>query len=340
MSNKEGLLRPFWEAVLPPLDPPTSTVDEIASNRPLQSERDRARDEFWSEEDEERDRKREMIRGMWVKVNGSFLSKRTTEMIRFIQTIPNFVERMMARINSPAIQDMLVRIVATEEAGVSGVIDWLAEQGLIPRLIALLSPQYPTSTHLIAADLLKSIITLCAPAPFNPQGGNAQQQAGQVQPAGTRDNRLTRELVSLTSIRTMVGFMLDPLELSDAEWKGSIPVADPFVIHPLPSISSATSSLAHVCNILVELIRRNNSDFSEPHLFHTLRNRILTAKQSIIDGGERIPDDEMRSRLEEAMLELSAKMGIVHLGSLLSVVSERFGELHHLLLNPRSIVRY
>ncbi len=78
MQHKENLLRPFWEAVLPPLDPPSSTLEELAASRPEQSERDRARDEFWSEKDEERERKREMIRGMWVRVNAAFM-KRTAE---------------------------------------------------------------------------------------------------------------------------------------------------------------------------------------------------------------------------------------------------------------------
>ncbi len=263
-------------------------------------------------------------------------------MIQFIQTIPNVIERMMARIESPAIQDMLIRIVSAEESGVPGVIDWLADQGLVPRLVALLSPHYPTSMHSIAADLMKSIITLCAPSPFNPHGGNAEQQAGQEQPAGQRDNRLIRELVSLQSIQTMVGYMLDPLELSDADWKGidgdPNNIGNPFVIHPLPSISSASSSLSHVCNILVELIRRNNSDFSEPHLFHTLRNRILTVKQGIHD--EMLQDEEMRAILEGAMLELSSKMGIVHLGNLLTVTSERFQGLNRFLLQPRSQARF
>lgn len=71
MSNKEALLTPFWDAILPP-----DLAGDAGNDR---SERERARDEFWSELDEERDRKREVIRGMWVRVNGTFMAKRTTE---------------------------------------------------------------------------------------------------------------------------------------------------------------------------------------------------------------------------------------------------------------------
>ena len=238
-------------------------------------------------------------------------------MIRFIQTLPNIVERLVARIASPSVQDVIIRIVSSEEAGVNGVINWLASERLIPRLVALLSPLHTPTTHLIVSDLLKSIITLCAPSPFNPNGGNAMEQ-------GTRDNRLIRELVSDSNISTMIGFMLDDVEVTDRD------ETDPFVVNPLPSLSSASSSLSHVCNILVELIRRNNSDFSEPHLFHTLRNRLMSIRQ------ENEAEDEERRRMEEAMIELSQKMGIVHLGNLTTMLSERFDRLHRRLLEPRS----
>lgn len=262
-------------------------------------------------------------------------------MIRFIQSIPNVLDRLLAQIASPAIQDMLIRIVSAEEAGVSGVIAWLAEEGLVPRLLELLSPDHSTTTHSIASELLKSVITLCAPTPFNPNGGNAAGQQGQVQPSGTRDNRMIRELVSETSINTMISYMLDISDLTDVDWKGingdgSSHPADPFVVHPLPSTASAASSLSHICNILVEIIRRNNSDFSEPHLFHTLRNRLM-----IIQGQEGPQptgvdlDERVRKEMEEALADLSGKMGIVHLGHLIATLSTRFAELHSLLVKPR-----
>ena len=70
MASRDALLTPFWDAVLP---------DKAAEEFNDRSERERARDEFWSDNDEERDRKREVIRGMWVRVNGTLMAKRTTE---------------------------------------------------------------------------------------------------------------------------------------------------------------------------------------------------------------------------------------------------------------------
>lgn len=274
-------------------------------------------------------------------------------MVWFIQTIPNVVERLVSRIESPAIQDLFVRLISAEHNGVFGVTDWLANEGLITRLIGFLSPEYPPTMHVIAADLLKGIVSVCAPVPFDPTGGNAEEQAGQGGGAGSKNNRLIREMVSDESISSMISFMLDDVGLSDRNWKGlngegaDPSPADPFVVHPLPSISSASSSLSQICMLLVELIRRNNSDFSEPHLFHTLRNRLMTIRSQQLEsqseggegggsGGDAEADE--RAAMETAMSEISPKMGIVHLGGLLTQVIDKFGGLHQFLLEPRSQV--
>lgn len=269
-------------------------------------------------------------------------------MIRFIQAIPNIVPRLIAQIHSPAIQDIIIRLISSEEAGVAGVIQWLAQEKLVSRLTSLLSPFQAPHVHVLVTELLKNIVTLCAPPPFNPLGGNMQeQQSAQGATSGTRDNRMVRELVSEESIRRMVGFMLDPLELSDIAWKGlngdgTPHPADAFIVHPLPSIASAASSLSSISAILVELIRRNNSDFAEPHLFHTLRNRLINMRMEQgaplgqMEGGDR--EDQDRERMEEAVKGMVEAMGIVHLKSLMDVFCERFERLYQLLLEPRSQV--
>lgn len=358
MRNASTLLTPFWDAVLPPIGAVTPTTEGTSSlassvvmSRQEAGERERARNEFWSEQDEERDRRREVIRGLWMRVNGVLLAKRGSDMIHFIQSLPNVVERIIARISSPAIQALLVTIISSEEAGVLGVIDWLASEDLIPRLLDLLSPQYPSSIHTIVAELIKQIITLCAPSPFNPHGGNAEQQAAQG-PTGGRDNRLIRDLVSERSVSVMTGYMLDEVELSDRDWNGingeggDASPADPLIVHPLPSIASATSSLTSICVILIEIIRRNNSDFSEPHLFHTLRNKLISVRMQEemdnreirhnIEETEQEKDEKERRHMEDALVDMTSKMGIVHLGHLLNVISDRFAQLHQLVLQPRS----
>lgn len=281
-------------------------------------------------------------------------------MIRFIQSIPDAVPRICTQITSPAIQDILLRLVGAEEGGVVGTVQWLSERELTPRLISYLSPLYPSSTHVVVGELLKSIITLCAPTPFNPHGGNLQeQQAGDVHARPARDNRLIRELISQDVASVLVGYMLDPLELSDADWKGinndgtSHP-ADAFIVHPVPNVASATTSVSYIANIFVEIIRRNNSDFAEPHLFHTLRNRLMNMRMAegsgitgvarsddgsgSVDNEESRKEQQGRERMEGAMKEISETMGIVHLGSLLRLLSERFERVYELLQHPRAQV--
>jgi len=255
-------------------------------------------------------------------------------MIEFLKTVPNVVERMVQHIDSPAIQDLFIRLITTEE-NVSGIIEWLSSEGLIRRLVAYLSPYHPPTSHVIAADLLKITISICAPKsqPFNPDGGNAEEQAGGGQ---SKDNRLIRDMVSEENITTMMGFMLDDIELSDRDWKGTDSPSDPFIVHPLPSVSSASSSLTQICSILVEVIRRNNSDFSEPHLFHTLRNQLMTIKSHQISSGAAKAND--RDSMEVLMAELSPKLGIVHLGSVIAHITARFSQLFAFLLEPRSQV--
>lgn len=75
LANKETLLRPFWDAVIPPIPDDDDSPESLYES----SELYRARVEYGTDEDDERDRKREVIRGLWVKVNGSLLTKRTHE---------------------------------------------------------------------------------------------------------------------------------------------------------------------------------------------------------------------------------------------------------------------
>lgn len=278
-------------------------------------------------------------------------------MVRFIQSLPNIVERIIARIDSPAVQDMLARIIQTEESGVSDVLSWLREQRLVPRLLELLSPQYSPATHQIVADLLKGIISVSAPnSSFNPQGGNAMAQEGGS--SATRDNRLVRELTNRESIETLVGYIVNPVTVTDANWQGldgdgvGHHRSDPFVVHPLPSVASVTSSLCCVCNVIVEIIRRNNSDLAEPYLFNMMRNQLMSIQSEQVAHQQDVAPDEVpagtgsdssedasRQKMEEALPELADKLAIVHLGNLVTALTNRFPDLHKLLLEPQSADR-
>lgn len=125
---------------------------------------------------------------------------------------------------------------------------------------------------------------------------------------------------------------------------------------------SATSSLVTVISVFIELIRKNNSDYFEQHLFHTLRTHLLQRQQEIserrtfraadistdstdtIDGkagaanAAKSEEDEEMEGMEEAMAELAGRLGIVHLGPMLKVLCERLHEFQALIEQPRSSV--
>jgi len=44
-------------------------------------------------------------------------------MLKFIQAIPRVVSRLVDRIDSPSVQDTILRIITCEEAGVSGIVE-------------------------------------------------------------------------------------------------------------------------------------------------------------------------------------------------------------------------
>jgi serine/threonine-protein phosphatase 6 regulatory subunit 3 len=250
---------------------------------------------------------------------------------------------------------------------------WLSSENLIPRLAALLSPQHAPDLHAVVADVLKGIISMCAPSPNNP---NDHQIA-------LITNRFSRQLVSYDVVQTLVAFMLDGLpggEVVDPELSESITAVPPdSSLIPAPASSQqpwdnsdydsrsyssesssssaseyqsamstaterSTSSLLQVSSVLIELMRKNNSDFFEPYLFHTLRHRLIQIQQQYLpqldrsgmNPAQRIEAD--RNILEKTMAEMVDQMGIVHFGALLSALSARLHEFQALLVNPRSLV--
>lgn len=71
MLYKDTLLRPFFDSLAPE---ETSTQDPFRA-----SEMERAKMQYWTDEDEDRERKREVIIGLWCKVMVSLITKRTPE---------------------------------------------------------------------------------------------------------------------------------------------------------------------------------------------------------------------------------------------------------------------
>ena len=179
----------------------------------------------------------------------------------------------------------------------------------------------------VVSELIKGIISMASPSPGTGLTDNLQN--------GPASNRFARELARHGNVSKLVDYILadygpEPDEdLNDAMEEPRTPK-----IQTLPTSASSASSVVLSISIIVELIRKNNSDYFEPYLFHTLRNRLIQIQQHL-----QTRSDDGRETLEQAMKEMVDRMGVVHLGAVLQIISERLDVFQQYLRKPRSTVR-
>ncbi|KAG6885879.1 hypothetical protein C0993_008398 [Termitomyces sp. T159_Od127] len=251
------------------------------------------------------------------KINAVFLSKKPTEMFAFIRSQPRVVERLLVHVETPSLIDLIIRIIQLDEQpSGAGVLEWLSSENLMGRLIELLSPAYTSEVHIIVSDLIKGIISMATPSPG----------AGLSEGNGPASNRFARELALRENIYKLTSYILLEYEAppdDEEDTQDSVSLS-------LPNFDSQTSSVVNSISMVIELIRKNNSDFFEPYLFHTMRNRLIQVQQQ--------SHEDDRDTLERAMKEMADRMGVVHLGPVLEVMIPVIDRLQHYLLHPRSLV--
>ncbi|CAL1705433.1 unnamed protein product [Somion occarium] len=293
LNNSEQLLTPFWETVLDRSSEDMKTQMVMASH--------------------------------FAKINAVFLSKKPAEMLAFIQAQPNVVDRSLRHIETPPFADLLVRIIQLDElpAG-AGVLEWLSQENLMFKLIDLLAPSQSANMHTVVADLIKGIISMAAPSP----AAGLSDGMGN----GPASNRFARELAHRDSVAKLTSYILSdfpkPPNKTGDSGKDNEDDAEP----PLPNAESTTSSIVQSICIIIELIRQNNSDYFEPYLFHTLRNRLIHVQQQL-----QMHTQDGRAALEKAMKDMVNRMGVVHLGPVLEIMIDKLEDLQKYLRNPRSM---
>lgn len=200
--------------------------------------------------------------------------------------------------------------------------------------------------HSVVSELVKGIISMSAPSP-----GAGLTDGHQTGPAS---NLFARQLSRKENVEKLVGFMLDDISFemqlkaeaksyeinghsthSAGTYDASKPLENqPLGSPPIPNLETALSAGTHAISILIELIRKNNSDYFEPYLFHTLRNRLIQVQQHM-----HVQSDSGREALEQAFDEMVDRMGVVNLGPMLEIMCERLERFQQLLHKPRSSVR-
>lgn len=382
------------------------------------------------------DKRREILRNNFTRVNNALLTHHGAAVFTFVQTLPGVLGRILDRIESTAMQDLVLKLICLEEQGVGGVISWFAAEQLVPQLYRRMSPFVNATTHAVVFEMIKAIVALSSPGAgagvgaFNPNGGNGQDQNAQGEQSqqqiitsptdansqvvthqvgnadkeignssesgangGQRDNQLIREMVDKENVDLLIGYMFDSVlpskeeessfgQQEDANGTPSMEKSlsasmtsingtssntvayhfDPYDTPRLPSHASINSSFCNIINIFIELIRKNNSDFAEPHLFHTMRNRLIRLKQRAVEeraeqreterkheaqGGmsadvqtEEEMDEIDRGKMENVMTEMSGRMGIVHLGALMDALSNNVDKLQAMIEQPKSLVSW
>ncbi|KAG6836788.1 hypothetical protein H0H93_003209 [Arthromyces matolae] len=288
INEQQQLLAPFWETIL------DRTAEDMKTHMVMASH--------------------------FSKINGVFLSKKPAEMFAFIRSQPRVVERLLVHIEIPSLVDLIVRIIQLDEQpSGAGVLEWLSSENLTGRLIELLSPAHSSDVHAVVADLIKGIISMATPSP-----GAAGFSDGLNN--GVASNRFARELAMDENMERLASYSLLEFEASastDEEEDEDDPRSQ-----NLPNFNSKTSSVVNGISMVTELIRKNNSDFFEPYLFHTLRNRLMHVQ----------PDANVdrRGAMEQVMSEMVERMGVVHLGPMLEIMIRIMDRLQHYLRYPRS----
>ncbi|KIM86236.1 hypothetical protein PILCRDRAFT_65387 [Piloderma croceum F 1598] len=264
----------------------------------------------------------------FAKINAVFLNKKPIEMLAFIQSQTNIVERLLCHIETPAFVDLLVRIMQLDEhPSGAGVLEWLSSENLVGRLIDLLSPLHSSDMQTVVSELIKGIISMASPSP-----GAGLTEGLQNGPAS---NRFARELAQRKSVSKLVDYILADFDSDPDEATEDVSMHDETSTSTSPSLPnshSSASSVVHSISIIIELIRKNNSDYFEPYLFHTLRNRLIQVQQHLQTHTE-----DGRETLERAMKEMVDRMGVVHLGSVLEIMCERLDIFQKYLRQPRSM---
>ncbi|KAF8705636.1 hypothetical protein AX14_013871 [Amanita brunnescens Koide BX004] len=252
------------------------------------------------------------------------------QMLAFIKSQPSVVENLLRHVEVPPFVDLLTRIIQLDELPEgAGTLEWLSSQNFMQRLVDLLAPRHTTDVHTIVSELIKNIISMATPSPAVGITEGLQN--------GLASNRFARQLAQRESISKLIEYILYDFGpghnvASDDDEPG--PTEDPEDPNAtrLPTLESATSSVVQSISIIIELIRKNNSDYFEPYLFHTLRNRLIQIQQHLHTQTE-----DGREDLERAMQEMVDRMGVVHFGPLLDIMCEKMGELQRLLRSPRSL---
>ncbi|KAK5964067.1 Sap190p PWA37_004408 [Arxiozyma heterogenica] len=167
----------------------------------------------------------------FMKINERLLDINMSKMIEYLLTKDNLVDKFLKNINNPSLMDFLLKVISTDKPdSPTGIIDLLYRQNFIPKLIDLID----------ASNSPKSISSASSAADFIKAFVTLSANSNNDISIGIGPNELTRHLVSSEMVERLIKIML----------KGG-------------------ASLSNGVGIIIEIIRKNNSDYDFIQVMYT-----------------------------------------------------------------------
>ncbi|KAI8377499.1 SIT4 phosphatase-associated protein-domain-containing protein [Radiomyces spectabilis] len=168
----------------------------------------------------------------FCRVISVLLTKQTAEMVNFIRSDPDNLQKILSHLHASAIMDLLLTLVRLEEIQEGkGMVQWLSQNGLLDDLISRLDPYLDSEEHSIAQQCLCEIIRM--------------SQTSLMESPSIGLNELIVQLKSEKVMKTLVNYMLDA------------------------RAPNSTSTLINGVTIIIDLIRHNNSDMDSDPMLNT-----------------------------------------------------------------------
>ncbi|KAM0792410.1 hypothetical protein ACM66B_005088 [Microbotryomycetes sp. NB124-2] len=273
--------------------------------------------------------------GYWARVNGYLLNgPRGQDALAEILKIPHLLSRLLALLPfcSP-INDLLLLILRISRTP-SPLIPAAVQQSL--RLLDPFSA-LGKEGHVAAEEFLRGIIEMCSAAPSNLQPSGT----GEYETTDWRDTTLARQIADGRTVKTLLDWMLADVNKRQAVASGNEDKTPRAATIELQHTSMTnvddlrTSSLVNSLSVLINLIRKNNSDFIEQQMLSWARRKEEEATESELvaaEGGEIVGVDGNGNEVEN-----DQGPPLVDLSATLSTISERIAEFQQLLRSPRSV---
>ncbi|KAL6454375.1 hypothetical protein SBY92_003839 [Candida maltosa Xu316] len=182
-----------------------------------------------------------------VHILDQLMDTNSIELLNFIRRQKNLVDTFLTKIEVPMLMDFFFRVIQTDKPdSPTGIIDTIAQQNLVVKLIDILKPEpsqfalekYIPNHQLFfkqtaATDFLKALVTISSNAAL-----------AVVLETNIGPNQLTRELVSPEIVNTMINDIM-LVKIKDEDGK----------------IQTNKHGINNCVSIIIELIRKNNSDY-------------------------------------------------------------------------------